>query len=139
MRRFDVAQHEAAHIVVGVAVGLRVRRAILGDRVNHGTWKVWGCVWFDDRNAAPMQLSLAYAAGVAWDRSLGEESEGDFEILRKMRYTRREIDALVLASSALLAGRMPLHTRCTRALYDRDLTAVDVARLAAGERLRDGS
>lgn len=134
-RRYDVAAHEAAHIVVGVATGLRVRRAVLGDEPNHGDWRTYGAVWFYDRHAPVAALSLAYAAGCAWDRMLGEESEGDFDLLRKMRYTRREIDALVVASSAILSGRMPIHRRVTAALYERDLDARDVARLTAGDRV----
>jgi hypothetical protein len=135
MRRYDVAAHEAAHIVVGVATGLRVRRAVLGDEPNHGDWRTYGAVWFYDRHAPVLSLSLAYAAGCAWDRMLGEESAGDFELLRKMRYTRREIDALVLASSAILSARMPVHRRVTAALYERDLTGRDISRIVSGERL----
>jgi hypothetical protein len=137
MRRFDVAQHEAAHMVVGIAVGLRITRVELGDTPLHGDWRQYGAVWFYDRTATATQLSLAIAAGCAWDRGMGEESEGDYRLLRTMRQTRREIDALVLAASAIMAGRLAIHQRCARALYERDLTAADIPRLVEGERLHD--
>lgn len=136
MRRFDVAQHEAAHIVAGQAVGLRVRRAILGDEPCHGTWRMYGAVWFNDRTATPTQLAIAIAAGCAWDRGMHEESEGDFRLLRTMRHTRKEIDALVVAASAILSGRMAIHQRCARALYERDLDAGDILRIVEGERIQ---
>lgn len=138
MRDFTVAQHEAAHMVVGLAVGLKIRRAVLHAKPCHGDFWEYGAVWFENRGATATQQALAFAAGCAWDRGMGEESVGDYQLLRRMRYLSREIDALVLSASAILSGRLAVHQRCARALYDRDLTAVDVARIVAGERLRDG-
>ncbi len=140
MRDFLVSLHEAAHIVVGMAVGLRVRRAVLGPKPNHGTVRMYGCVWFHDRHATPTQLALAYAAGCAWDRSVKtpnqrgyEWVDGDAEILRRMRYTKREIDALALSASAILHGRASVHARVARALYEHDLDESDLEAIAVGE------
>jgi hypothetical protein len=142
MRDFFVAQHEAAHIVVGLTVGLRVRRAVLHETPAHGTFTEYGAVWFNDRHASATQQGLAFAAGSAWDRCVAAPRpkgydwvDGDADVLRAMGYTRKEIGALVTASLAILTARMPVHARVARALYDRDLQAADVARLMQGEPL----
>lgn len=142
MRRFEVAQHEAAHVVVGLAVGLRVRRAVLHETPNHGTWSEYGAVWFNDRHATPTQLAIAIAAGRAWDRLVAAPPprgmvwvDGDGDLLRKMNYTRNEIEALTTAAAAILAGRMTTHRRVSDALHEHDLTRHDLERLATGERL----
>lgn len=135
VRSFLVAQHEAAHIVVGVAVGLRFWRAKLFAAPNHGTASVYGSVWFRDRSAHSLGLSLMYAAGCAWDRGVGEDSDGDHALLREMTYTNHEIHSLVIASAAILAGRSALHARVARALWERDLTDADLPALMAGETL----
>lgn len=142
MRDFAVAQHEAAHIVVGLAVGLRVRRAYLCELPAHGTTHEYGAVWFNDRHATATQLALAYAAGCAWDRCIAAPTpkgmtwvDGDAEILRDMGHSRREIEALTIAASAMLGARMTVHRRVADALHERDLVAADFPALIAGEKL----
>jgi hypothetical protein len=52
-----------------------------------------------------------------------------------MGHTRREIDALTIAASAMLGARMTVHRRVAEALHERDLQADDFPALCAGERI----
>jgi len=135
-RPLDVAQHEAAHVVVGVALGLRVRLAQL-DPPRPG-WTRSGGVWFDGRSGTTEAWGLMLAAGVAWERALrghARGAAGDLAVLRSMHvHTAPRVRALELAAAALLAGLGPAHARVTRALLERDLSGADIAALAAGAR-----
>lgn len=137
-RSLDVAQHEAAHIVVGAALGMRMRRAVLEARPG---WTWSGGVWFDGRASTTEAWGLMLAAGVAWEFATAGHARGargDLAVLRSMGVgTRDRVRALATASAALLAGLGPAHARVTRALLERDLTGQDIARLARGERLTD--
>jgi hypothetical protein len=130
-RSLAVAQHEAAHIVVGVALGLRLREAVLG-AIDRPDWQ--GYALFTGANRAAWALTLA--AGVAWDDELHEHySSGDVRLLRRLSYRGGAIDALALAAGAILETRGVAHARVTRALLERDLRAADVAAIARGERI----
>lgn len=133
------AQHEAAHIVVGTALGLRLRRASArpwGDDCE-------GYAWFPlppDRRTWAQAVMVA--AGVAWERAVAPtvaDAEGgaryDWADLLESTPTVHDAETCVRAAVALLAGLGPLHARVTRALLERDLTHVDIASLALGERL----
>ncbi len=139
MRSLEVAQHEAAHVVVGCALGLRVRRAVLvparkGERVGAG-WAE-----FDGRLGTIEAWGLMLAAGVAWELALHgargwAEARGDvIELARMHVHTRPRVRALATAAGAMLASLAPVHARVTRALLERDLGPADVAALARGER-----
>jgi hypothetical protein len=136
-RDVEVAQHEAAHVVVGVALGLRVKRAEL-DPPRAG-WSRSGGVWFDGRAGTTEAWGLMLAAGVAWETALrghARGASGDLAVLRHMHvHTRDRVRALSTAAAALLAGLGPEHARVTRALLERDLTGRDVEALARGERI----
>jgi hypothetical protein len=114
----------------------------LHEQPNHGTFREYGAVWFHDRHATATQQGLAFAAGCAWDRLIASPKprgydwiDGDAEILRAMGYTRKEIEALVGAASAMLGARMTVHRRVADALHERDLVAADFPALCAGERI----
>ena len=135
MRCLPTAQHEAAHIVVGCALGLRVTRATL-EQIPGYEWS--GIVWFDGRAGALEAWALMFAAGVAWEKAAGEHpygASGDASQLRSMGYTKKRSQALVIASAAMLANLGPVHARVTRALIERDLDGRDLATLASGEPL----
>lgn len=137
-RSLTVAQHEAAHIVVGTALGMRMRRAVLEAEPG---WSWSGGVWFDGRASTTEAWGLMLAAGVAWEWATVGHARGaigDLAVLRSMGVpTRARVRALATASGAMLAGLGAVHARVTRALLARDLAGADVAALARGERLSD--
>jgi hypothetical protein len=138
VRCLQTAQHEAAHVVVGVALGLRLRRAVVS-RARPG-WTSGGYCEWHEAPARPFADALMYAAGVAWEDALGhgepEHASGDLRLLTGV-VGRGEVRAAVRAAGALLVRLAPTHALVTRALAERDLTARDVARLLRGERLGD--
>lgn len=134
-REIDVAQHEAAHVVVGVALGLKIREAVLKNEDMGNGWIKLGHVWFDWRGQADA-LVLATAAGIAWDRAQGHRiwSSGDPRILYELGVkSRRAIDVHVKAASALLTQLGIAHDRVSRALVERDIGGSDIEKLARGE------
>jgi hypothetical protein len=138
-RDLQTAQHEAAHVVVGVALGLRLREAAIGEGSGHGAPGWLGYTLFDVPRSARMAWVLTLAAGVAWDRAVGDvpAPDGDTRLLRRLGYRGRAVGALVAASGAMLAGLGAAHARVTRALLERDLTGADIAAIARGERPDD--
>lgn len=132
------AQHEAAHVVVGVALGMRMRRAVLEPPGAGRTWTWSGGVWFDGRASTTEAWGLMLAAGVAWEWAVAGHARfarGDLALLRSMGVgTRDRVRALATASGAMLAGLGAAHARVTRALLERDLGPDDIAALARGER-----
>jgi hypothetical protein len=138
VRSIADAQHEAAHVVVGVALGLTVREVVLtGSRTG-----VQGYAGFDARCGTVEGFALMFAAGVAWERAINGcdgHARGDLAALRRMHvHTPGRVSALVRASWALLRELGPEHARVTRILVERDLTRADVAALMRGERLPAG-
>jgi hypothetical protein len=138
MRSLDMAQHEAAHVVVGVALGLRLDRAALApapDLDPHEGGAAWFIVGRNHRQA----WALTVAAGVAWERACTgvrwpHGSSADSRILRGLVRGRHAREALIRAAGAMLTTLAPVHARVTRALLERDLGPADVAALARGER-----
>ena len=130
MTRLQDAQHEAAHVVVGVALGLRLYRATVtpeGDNLGTTTWhpKPW-----------PREADLIMtAAGVAWERRCGDLTHARWDLAQLRRRGVRGNARLVVlerAAWAVLWERRSLHARLTRALCEGDLTARDVRALARG-------
>jgi hypothetical protein len=140
VRSVSAAQHEAAHVVVGTALGLRLVSATVG-RQRAGGRLVDGLTEFNRRHGSLEAWLLMYAAGVAWERAMRREwaAAGDLAELRRMGCTTAGcIDALSAAAGALLRERMTTHARVTRILADRDLTHAEVAALARSEALPAG-
>jgi hypothetical protein len=138
MRELDTAQHEAAHLVVGVALGLRLRRAVIEAPPARG-WTAPGYCWFYDETGKIQAEALMFAAGIAWERALGHgdatDASEDEKACRALLATDHDLRACVRAAGAMLATLAPIHTRVTRALLARDLSSRDLARIARGERL----
>ncbi len=125
-----VAQHEAAHVVVGVALGLRLRRATA-----QPSGRDLGWAWFDGR-ARPRDVwawALMYAAGIAWDEAVGDAPSPP-DVAEVRRLAPRSRRACVAAAGALLAARGAAHARVTRALLEGDVTGADIEVLASGAR-----
>jgi hypothetical protein len=134
-RSLAVAQHEAAHIVVGVALGLRLRCAVLGGSALEPGLE--GFAWFAVRRADNTAWAVTLAAGEAWERAMGDTdrpaSPGDWALLRRLGYRGRGAEALVTAAAAMLAGLGAVHARVTRGLLERDLTGTDIDAITHGE------
>jgi hypothetical protein len=133
-RLFTDAQHEAAHVVVGVALGLRLIRVSLGEeKVGRHTY-IGTTEWHPRPWPAEAQRIMS-AAGVAWERRGGDlaHAAGDLAMLRRERVVGSRLVAVERAAWAVLETRMGLHTRVARALLEHDLTGRDVSRMARGE------
>lgn len=136
-RSLAVAQHEAAHVVVGVALGLKLGRASAlpwGDAE--------GYCWFPlPPGRRTWADAVTGAAGVAWERAVAPsvaDAEGvqchDWAELLAAVPSRHDAETCVRAAAALLTTLGGAHARVTRALLERDLGPDDIAALARGER-----
>jgi hypothetical protein len=131
--RHATAAHEAAHVVVGVALGLRLRAATVTREILPDGRTLEGYAWFGGRNREA--FALMYAAGVAWDRALrtpGYSHSWDATAARALCSSRAGYVAVVKASAALLAALKAPHTRVTEALLEGALTHADLDAIAAG-------
>lgn len=140
VRDLETAQHEAAHVVVGCALGLRLRLATVGASWDRKKGKrpkpLEGFADFFERRGDGTAQAIMLAAGVAWDRVMrwpAWRSAVDRRLARQLCSGRRGYEALVSAATALLAGLRAEHERVTRALLARDITGADLAALCRGE------
>jgi len=130
------AQHEAAHAVVGIALGLRLDRITLdlpGEIGTEAALTIWhGTPWHHEA------VAMMFAAGVAWERRCGDLSKASFDLadLRRLHVTGKRLTACERAAWAVLSERHALHTRIVRALVERDLTAADVRAVAHTPTIR---
>jgi hypothetical protein len=135
VRSLADAQHEAAHVVVGLALGLR----LLCVRLGAGGKDVAG---YTEWSAVPWPREaglLMTAAGLAWERHCGDLKHAHYDVKDLRRAGVRgnaRIRVLERAAWAVLASRHSAHALITRALLERDLTSKDVSHLIRGERLR---
>jgi hypothetical protein len=128
-------QHEAAHVTVGVALGLRLHSAAVMRWVDDDGTVAAGWTWFPEGSREA--LALMYASGVAWERATGGRryESGDSRCLRELIGTSRQgFEACVTAAGALLESRAVAHARVTRVLLERDITHEDVQAIAQGAR-----
>jgi hypothetical protein len=131
-RSLEVAQHEAAHIVVGVALGLRLYEARLG-WCREGPWWFEGYAEFHD-DGPSQAWACMLAAGVAWDRALGCDAWGssvDLQLCQE-QVGKANAEVCVKIAAHMLRDLARAHTRVTRMLLDRDLTAADIQAMAYG-------
>jgi len=125
------AEHEAAHVVVGLALGLRLRKATIKPQPFGATGIALGLSWFahDKRYLA---VGIMFAAGVAWDRRTGfadETTHTDYELARATLRRRADVDTAVRLAGELLDGRRRMHARVASELCDRDLGPRDIEAL----------
>ena len=136
-RDLSTAQHEAAHVVVGVALGLRLKAASVGVQRDPDHGWIEGSASFDRRGAGDA-WAIMIAAGVYFEDRRGVPSCAavDRRTLNTMclRNAHRA-RAYVIAAGAILESRRAAWDRVTRALLERDITGADVERLAMGEPL----
>lgn len=122
------AQHEAAHVVVGLALGLRLRRVVVGFQTVDGV-ETHGHALFDGRCGSVEAWQIMYAAGVAWERHAGDVAWAwrDLALLHSQRPA--VVRALEHASWCVLMRAQGAHARITRALCEAH--ALDRADLEA--------
>lgn len=138
-RDLEMAQHEAAHVVVGCAMGLRLREVIV--RVHWDPAErqyVGGVTCFDGRHGTRIAWELMGAAGIAWSKIAGcpwQWYRYDMRDLKRTVRSKRGRDAVIRASMAVLRTLPREHARVTRALLERDLSGGDIAAMARGENL----
>lgn len=122
-------------MVVGVALGLKLRSAAVVRWVDEEGTVAAGWTWFPEGSREA--LALMYAAGIAWERATGGRryEAGDSRCLRELIGTSRQgFEACVTAAAALLESRAVAHARVTRVLLEQDITGEDVAAIAQGAR-----
>lgn len=135
-RSLATALHEASHVVVGVALGLRFESAHVYPACAASDLEGLAVFWSEE----PERLALAimYAAGVAYERRApgGDESTAshDARAVKRIVRTRHAFETCVTAAGAILESRATALKRVARALLERDLTADDVVTLTHGAR-----
>ncbi len=121
------AEHEAAHVVVGLALGLKLVRAhVAHARPEHDSSE--GFAWFKPGRAY-MAFGIMTCAGIAWENRPGgtpEYASFDMKLAKQVLRTNASVRTGVRLARELLDGRRRLHARVAAELCDRDLTAADV-------------
>lgn len=143
IRDLETAQHEAAHVVVGVRLGLRLDIAGIGiwrgDRKNPRDPGAVGFVSFYEATRGDLTAqAIMLAAGVAWDRMLGYDpwsSSYDYSETWKIVRGRKSVEACVTSAMAMLGGLTREHAKITRGLLVRDISEQDLSILFAGEAI----
>lgn len=141
-RDHATAAHEAAHVVVGVALGLRLRLATVGHSTHARGPQLAGYADFYEKRGDGIAQAIMLAAGIAWDRGLRYDpwyTSIDREECFKIVRGRQSVEACVAAAAAMLAARKRVHARVTAALLERDLTHDDVVAMAAPKRRARGT
>lgn len=132
MRDAAVAEHEAAHLVVGLALGLKLKRAKLEEvRLSSGLVEL-GHVWFAGSGRRGLALSIMYCAGVAWELEHGADPTAiahDQKLAEKYLIGKHDVATGIRLASELLAARKKAHARVASELCERDLGPRDIARL----------
>jgi hypothetical protein len=127
-----IAQHEAAHVVVGAALGLRLRHVTIVETKRDGIL-LDGCAVFDGRCGSVEAWALMFAAGLVWERKQGDVGYAWIDRAR-MRAQGAHTDAAVFAYEhaawCVLMRAADTHARVTRALLsEHELTRADLAEM----------
>jgi hypothetical protein len=125
--RRDVAEHEAAHGVVGLALGLK----LVEIRITPGDIFEGHCLWSGGERFA---LACMFGAGVVWDRMCKRGfSALDAELCRKHTTTNAATATCYRVAKLIISERRPALRLLTNALDARShLTGKDVRQLALG-------
>lgn len=131
MRRTDVAEHEAAHVVVGASLGLPFKRAKVG-REEWRSFVIEGLTWFGGR--CWLAHGITACAGVVWERREGGSRLGAAADRRNAQncFDQRNISTGCKAAADILRTRGEILERVARELCDRDLGPAELAELAVG-------
>ena len=139
MRDLAAIQHEACHIVVGIALGLRLRKAVISKGVLEGQ-NIAGYSWFTSHGSA-LAHAIMCAAGVVWERAHGRESPIDYRHMLEELNVKGDVDGEVRTclrlAQILLKNHGTAHKRVTMALLEKDLTDRDIRAIARGEKVTE--
>ncbi len=130
-----VAEHEAAHIVVGLALGLRLRRAVVGPCEWRG-WAALGYTWFAVGPRKRLAAGIMSCAGIAWEARPSGDAQGaagDRILAREWLTSLHDVAVGTRIAAEILRGRRAIHARLAAELTDGALGPRDIARLCAGE------
>lgn len=138
LAKLAVAQHEAAHVVVGLALGLRLRKASARPSIDSE-----GYCWFPlPPNRRVLAEAIMTAAGVAWERASnpGQADEDGYAChdaieARALVASDHDYETCVKTAGYILETRGAAHKQLARALLEQDLTGADIAALARGDAL----
>jgi hypothetical protein len=126
-----VAEHEAAHLVVGVALGLRLRHVV----VKPSTWRgfeIAGYTWF----ATPgnkIAHGIVACAGMVWESRPGGKrlgAAGDRKLAREYLRTASAVKTGCRVAAEILTHRKRAHRRVVREICEHaKLGPRDIERL----------
>jgi hypothetical protein len=139
--RAEHAEHEAAHVGVGLALGLPLKVATL----KRSVWQkieIEGFVWFGDlRNR--LAHGVMACAGVVWEARPGGEPKGARGDLTNARFflqsVRRgsslaaNVQTGCKLAAEIMRTRQRVLARVARELCDRDLRPAELAEMVVGE------
>jgi hypothetical protein len=135
MRNLADAEHEASHVVVGLALKLKLKEAKLHfETTRHEVLS--GYTLFHRSVRRPIAFGIMYAAGIAWEKRPGgnlDYSDADFRLARECLGSVADVQTGIRVAAEILRNRKLAHRRVAEALCDRDLCARDVARLVRGD------
>jgi hypothetical protein len=128
------AEHEAAHIVVGVTLGLRLRYARLY-KAEHDAehWELGATLFADSRSQ--LSQAIMHAAGIAWERRRGGRADyatADRATVLGLLKTPADVRAATQVAREILRTRRRIHERVARELWQRDLSHRDIRSLVLG-------
>jgi hypothetical protein len=139
--RVDIAEHEAAHVVVGLALGLPLKVATLRKDV----WRkieIEGFTWFGGYRRH-LAHGITNCAGVVWESRPGGDprsARGDLRLAREHlvsnvngRSTRAAVETGCRVAAEILKSRRGILARVARELCDRDLRPTELAEMVVGE------
>lgn len=124
-----ITRHEAAHVVVGLVLGLKLVAA----RITPGEAWAGHTEWLGGERFA---LACMFGAGVVWDR-MGKEgfSALDAELCRKHVTTNAAVGTCYRIAKEIILSHRKAHTLVAESLLHAEemiLTGTDVRRLALG-------
>ncbi len=130
MIELATAEHEAAHLVVGLALGLKLKRAFVRRADLNGV-AVDGLVWFSGFARRKLAQGVMACAGIAYERRIKRVGFTwyDEKFARECFSSRSDLETGVRLAREILDCRRRAHTRLAVELCDRDLTARDIAAL----------
>lgn len=128
---FAVAEHEAAHMVVGLALGLRLKRAAVEEFAWRG-WRAMGFTWFAVGPRKRLAAGVMASAGMAWEGRPGGDlgfASGDQQLAREWLKSAHDVATATRIAAEILSGRKAIHAKLAHELCNGALGPRDVARL----------
>jgi hypothetical protein len=129
---WDIAGHEACHVVVGLTLGLKLDHV----QISSPGVKCAGYALFLG-GGSQLAYGIMFGAGVVWDRLTGQGfSSDDAKLARRHCPDNATVTTCYRAAAAIIESRRRAHVLVQRALLAADdyrLTGADVRRIIKGE------